>query len=178
MPVIPEVTQRNQNPLKPQVFVGGKWFFLLCTQQTATNLSSTLRLLFYASSDHVAVLLPTYFYTYRQVTSTNFGFSEGQRKTSSVQMSQSVTSTGQSRSRGCSRTTAEFPMLGTFFITNSNGLQWLKAPFFLGAVAWKQSPRNSGIKVNYQEWLSKNQSKWRAKSRKNGTLLWHWSLVR
>lgn len=36
-----------------------------------------------------------------------------------------------------------------FFITDSNGLRWLKAPSFLEAVAWKQSPGNSGIKVNY-----------------------------
>lgn len=61
IPVIHEVTQHNQNPLI-QVFVGGKLFFPLCMQQTATNLSSTLHLLFYASSDHTAVLLPTYFF--------------------------------------------------------------------------------------------------------------------
>lgn len=85
MLLIHEVTQHSQNPWI-QVFVGGKLFFLLCMQQTATNPSSTLHLLFYASSDHVVVFLPTYFYTYRQVTSTNFGFSEAQRKKTSVQM--------------------------------------------------------------------------------------------
>lgn len=82
MLIVHEVAQ----PSQIQVFVGGKLFFLLCMQQTATNLSSTLRLLFYASSDHVVVFLPTYFYTYRQVTSTNFGFSEAQRKKTSDQM--------------------------------------------------------------------------------------------
>lgn len=115
MAVIHEITQHHQNPLI-QVFVGGKLFFLLCMQQTATNLSSTLHLLFSASSDHVAVFLPTYFfYTYRQVTGTNFGFSEDQRKKTSVQMPQSVTSSGESKSQSCSRTTMEFPALGSFY---------------------------------------------------------------
>lgn len=55
MLIVHEVAQ----PSQIQVFVGGKLFFLLCMQQTATNLSSTLRLLFYASSDHIVVFLPT-----------------------------------------------------------------------------------------------------------------------
>lgn len=50
--IIHEVIWHNQSPLI-QVFVSGKLFFLLCMQHTATNLSSTLRLLFYASSVHV-----------------------------------------------------------------------------------------------------------------------------
>lgn len=46
--------------------------------------------------------------------------------------------------------------LGSFqcwavFMTNSNGLQWLKAPSFLGAVAWKQNPGNSTTKSDFQK---------------------------
>lgn len=37
------------------------------------------------------------------------------------------------------------------FMSNSNGLQWLKAPSFLGAVTWKQSPGNSTAKSDFQK---------------------------
>lgn len=144
--IIHEVIWHNQSPLI-QVFVSGKLFFLLCMQHTATNLSSTLRLLFYASSVHV-ISASSYLFLHLQA-GHKYKFWLLWRLKKENFCSNAIVSNQHWGVRAGAEPLWSFQQWAVF-ITNSNALQWFKAPSFPGAVAWKHSPGNSGIKVNYQ----------------------------
>lgn len=111
MLVTHEVTQHNQNPLT-QESVGGKLFFyFICNRQLLIFLQ------------HYA-----FFFMLHQImqqcsfllASTLTGRSQVQilaslKKKTSVQMPQSVTSTGESESQSSSITITEFSTLGSFY---------------------------------------------------------------